>query len=117
MKVKLEKFLLDENMTYNHDNDNSNTASLSSYPFFKSIELIGCGASDEKIFQYAKKNNMTVITKDKRFALHMIMKGYKTIIMNDNLKSVLVDPKIDTTQKYGSPLTYYLHEHNTIILP
>lgn len=103
------KFLLDENLTYKNDE-------YVCPPFFKSTDILGRGASDGVVFQYAKLHDMIVITKDKRFALDMIVQGRKTVFV-DNYTSILVDPKIDVNQKYCSPITYYLQENDCIIVP
>ena len=104
------KFLLDESITCRNT-----VPGFSS--FFNSVDILGQGASDDKIFQYAKKNDLIVVTKDKRFALDMIVSGNKTVYVTDKYQSTLVNPSIDVNPKYHSPITYYLQEHEEIILP
>lgn len=104
------KLLLDENISYR------NNKSIFP-PFFKSVDILGAGVSDDKIFQYAKKNNMVIVTKDKRFALDVIVSGSMVVVITDNYQSILVNPSIDVNPKYSSPITYYLQEHDEIIIP
>lgn len=108
-RVKM-KFLLDESLTYKN-------RILVFLPFFNSVDILGMGAPDEEIFKYAKKNNMIVVTKDKRFALDMIISGSKVVIVTDTYKTVLINPKIDVNPKYSSPMTYYLQKHKEIVIP
>lgn len=103
-------FLLDENLTYT---DNK----YYSPPFFKSTDLLYKGATDDVIFRYSLKNGMIIITKDKRFALDIILSGNKVVVINDDYKVTLVDPKVDVNSKYFSPVTYYILENDCVVIP
>ena len=104
------KFLLDESLMYGNKDPIFP-------PFFNSVNILGKGASDGMIFQYAKKNNMIVVAKDKRFVLDMIVSGSKVVYVDNNYKVTLVNPKIDVNPKYSSPITFYLQENEEIIIP
>jgi len=107
----LKKFLLDENIDPRIEEYESSN-------YLKSVCILGPGVPDEQVFNYAKKHNLIVVTRDIRFAFHMILSGHKTVFVETPTnKTTLVDPKIDVNPKYSSPITEYLQRTNSIIIP
>lgn len=63
----MAKYLIDANLPYYF--------SLWNTPDFLHISNIDDSMSDEEIWEYAKQNNLTIITKDADFPLKVLYKG------------------------------------------
>ncbi|AJM92191.1 DUF5615 family PIN-like protein [Nitrosopumilus piranensis] len=90
--------------------------------FINARDIVATGTSDDKLLSSAKRRNLIIITKDIQFILNTILTGNKIVFHNKNTR-VLIIPKIKTIDsgcnhsKYKSMLTYYLQEHEEIIVP
>ncbi|MFY3740429.1 MAG: putative nuclease of putative toxin-antitoxin system [Candidatus Nitrosomirales archaeon] len=65
------KILLDESITIRDKHVSP------SYTVTKSVHAVGKGELDEKVAEYAKRNDMMLVTRDIRFALRSVMDGLK----------------------------------------
>lgn len=106
MKTK-PLFLVDEcaSLKYNRQSDE----------FVQSCDIIGGGASDEEVFEVAKKLKVPVITHDKLFALDMILSNHP-VILKYRGKKYFVEPNIQETKIFDA-VTYYLLKTNEVVIP
>lgn len=104
------KFLLDENIINKSATDDV---------FTNSTDVIGRGATDRQVFQYALKHNLIVVTHDKAFVLEMIIAGSKAVFVNHkNRKGVLIKPgKVEKSKHYSCPVTHYIQKNDCVVIP
>ena len=84
--------------------------------FIQSIDVVGKGATDEKVGDYAVKNNMLLITSDIKFALNMLIQS-KPVIFKNGGDYTLIKPKTEKSRKYSDPITNYLLENDQVVIP
>ena len=84
--------------------------------FAKSTDIIGSGATDEEVFELAKKLKVPVITADQIFVLNMIIEN-SIVIFKRGIRTFYIESKVVEDIKYSDPVTYYLQTHDTIIVP
>jgi len=84
--------------------------------FAKSTDIIGTGATDEEVFELAKKMKIPVITCDIRFALRMLIKNYPVVLRFDG-KTVYMKPDSKEDVSLSDSITYYLHNTDSIVIP
>ena len=101
-------FVLDECMTMKKHYATGN--------FVKSTDVIGPGASDEEVFELAKKLKVPVITKDKLFVLNMIIQNYPVVYIR-GARAFYIESKVVEDPKYSDPITYHLLTTDNIIIP
>ena len=84
--------------------------------FVQSCDIIGGDASDEEVFELAKKLKVPVITFDKLFALEMILSNYPVIFRGKG-KTYFIKPSIEEDAKYFDAVTYHIAKTNEVIIP
>ncbi|MGI0086797.1 MAG: DUF5615 family PIN-like protein [Nitrosotalea sp.] len=65
----MKKIVIDENMSLSNKELEKNPE------FANTKHEVGVGAKDEKILEIAKKEGWTIVTKDKRFTLDLLIEG------------------------------------------
>ena len=85
--------------------------------FVQSVDLVGQGASDDEIFEASKKLKMSIITRDRGFALKILSEKYPVIYQCEEKTAMIVPEKVIITPKLSDPLTYYLLDSERIIVP
>lgn len=60
--------------------------------FVESKNVLGKGASDDEIFEYAKKYNLMVVTRDYWFAEKILAEGYPVLLLLFRNKWGIVEP-------------------------
>ena len=86
------QYLLDECVTTNFPfliEKSKNTG------FVSSIKKVGRGAKDEEVFEFAKKKNLTVVTNDQRFSLHMLLENKTIVYQFRNGSRIKIKPIIE----------------------
>jgi len=77
----------------------------------KTDELRRKGASDNQVFELAKKTNTILVTRDKQFILYMLGNHNPVVDYNGG---VLITPKIE---KYIDFRTDYILRNREIVIP
>ena len=92
--------------------------------YVNSKDIAKEGISDDKLLEKALKKNLTIITKDIRFALKSVLQGIEVVFQDGNGVRTLI-PKNKTSiieyncfsRKYNDELTYHLITFDEIIIP
>ena len=84
--------------------------------FVQSFDIIDHDASDKEVFELAKKLKLPVITRDKLFALDMILANHP-VIFQRNGKTYFIKPSIEDGSKFFDAVTYHAMKTNDIIIP
>jgi len=79
--------------------------------FVCSVNILGGGAKDLEIYEYAKANNLIVITKDMGFTHFLIKRKHPVIFRTFNKDVVLIPIKIPNA------MTAYLLETDQVVIP
>jgi len=84
-----------------------------------SYQVLGEGASDSKILEYAIKKNLTLITNDMKFALRTAMVKHPVIYYQRNGKSMQINTEEieDLDRKFSGSLTFYALENDEVVIP
>ncbi|PBO84538.1 MAG: hypothetical protein COA77_08845 [Thaumarchaeota archaeon] len=93
---------------------------LSSEQYLSSIDVLSRDASDDCIFEEAKKRNRIVITKDIGFVIRTLIKNENIILQTFDGKRILLSGiTIDENCPSKSPdkRTKYLIKNNEIMIP
>lgn len=88
--------------------------------FVESREVLGKGTPDNLIFEYSKKHNLIIVTKDYRFAEKILAEGYPVLLLlfRDKWGIVKPDKKVAKLGRFlFDKCTYFLMEREKIILP
>lgn len=81
--------------------------------FEHSIQVVGKAARDREVFIYAVQNNLTLITKDKHFALKSAL--HIPVICRDGFEAYEIH--LIPRPELNGITTYYLHTNDDIIRP
>lgn len=79
--------------------------------FVCSVSILGGGATDLEIYEYAKANNLIIITADMRFGYLLMKRKHPVIFRRFNKDVVMIPIKILDT------MTAYLRENDKIVIP
>ena len=86
--------------------------------FIQSIDVLNRGAKDPEVLEYVQKNNLVLVSADHRAIIQNLAAGYPTVYFcQATRKTVLIEPKVEHSQKYTDPLTYHILESNEIVIP
>ena len=85
--------------------------------FVKSVDLLGQGASDDEIFEASKKLKMSIITKDRGFALKILSEKFPVIYQCEEKTVMIIPEKVIITPELSEPISYYLLDTEKIIVP
>ncbi len=80
----------------------------------RTVDLIGCGAEDEEIFDLAKKLKRTIVTRDIKFALKILLENHSVYFQKINGDRFFIQPKVEKIDNY---ITEFLLREETIIIP
>ncbi len=100
------KFLIDECI--------SKRLCVGDSDFIKSVDILGEGASDRKVFDVVKDTNTILVSDDKRFLFNALANN-RTVWYHK--EGILIKPVIQKDTKYSDVLTFYLQKTNEIVIP
>lgn len=83
--------------------------------FVRSTDVLGFGATDDQVFELAKKMKVPIITKDKGFALKILSEKYPVIYSCGNTMAFIIPKKVELNRKYSDPVTFYLLNSQTVV--
>jgi len=109
MKIRIrmkQKYLLDECVCEN--------IGLAGSDFISSVDVLGRGASDEKVWNLVKKTNSMLVTNDKRFLCDALSNN-KPVWYYE--KGIIIRPKIIKDSKYSDVISYYSQKTGEIVIP
>ena len=70
------------------------------------------------MLEYAQKNGLILITADHGALIKNLVDGYPTVYYcQATRKTVLIDPKVEHSQKYSDAITYFLLESDQVVRP
>ena len=108
------KYVVDECVSINWPNEHSSSN------FIKSIDVVGCGATDNKVLSLVGRLKRGLVTADRRFAMRAVWDNKAVIYHRTNG----VRTYIKTTKKKLRPIpaqghlvTQYLMQNNTVVRP
>jgi len=101
------KYLLDECAC--------NSKTFGGTDFVRSVDLVGMGATDDQIFELAKKMKITIVTKDKGFALKILSEKYPVIYSCGETMAFVIPKKVELNRKYSDPVTFYLLNSQSVV--
>ncbi len=93
---------------------------LSSDQYVFSTDILPCNASDDCVFEEAKKRNRIVITKDIGFIIRTLIKNENIVLQTQDGKRILLAGIIidqNCPHKSVDRRTKYLLKHDEIIIP
>ena len=99
------KFLIDECVRADHD--------FVSRDFIQSVDAVGMSAGDPEVFDYAVKEKLTLITRDKRFAL----KSAFTIPVIYKRGYAAFELTLTYRPELSGLITYHLNQNDDIVRP
>ena len=88
--------------------------------YIHSTELLPHGALDNEVLEEAQKNNLILITADRKLALKIAMDNQKVIFQNQNGERFLLHGKFlgnHSNQPCIEFKTKYLLKNNLIVVP
>jgi predicted nuclease of predicted toxin-antitoxin system len=83
---------------------------------FVHVSNIDPSWDDEAIWQYAKTNNLTIISKDKDFLVYQLLKGSPPKIVHIKFGNLKLNDFIAVFEKYWNQVESLLTTHNLINL-
>lgn len=93
------------------------------FGFVNLSEIIPNGSDDDKVLRSASRRNLTIITKDIRFVLQILIKGKPVVYENYKNERIHIIPKTkprierNCHFKYKCFTTYYIQRTDNIIMP
>jgi hypothetical protein len=93
------------------------------FGFVNSTEILNHDATDEEVLKAASKRRLTIVTKDARFTLQILINGKDVIFENQRHERIHIElkrkPRIEKNchLRYSDFVTYYLRRSNKIIVP
>ena len=109
------KYLLDECVTIHWP---YNTGEIHDY--VNSVDLIGHGANDDKVFELALKLNRILVTSDMKFTLKVLLDNHSVCFQKMNGERYFIKPqaeKIADVGKCDDYITQFLLKSEEIIIP
>ena len=88
--------------------------------FIKSIDVVGCGACDEKVLGLVKRLRGGLITRDRKFAIHALWDAKTVIYHKPDGTRIQIKPnrtKLSSMVPQGVRLTNYLRATNQVVIP
>ena len=112
MKSKSSEYLLDECITIHW----RNSTRLLDGKYRSSISVVGRGAKDEQVLNYAIKTNRTIVTADMRLTLWAIFENQDVIFCRRDGQRFLINAKSKKLEM-SNPHDLYLLERETFTVP
>ena len=108
------KYVVDECISINWPNEYSGSN------FIKSIDVVGCGATDDKVLSLVGRLKRGLITSDRRFAMRAVWDNKAVIYHRTNGVRTYIKPtkkKLRSIPAQGHLVTHYLMQNDQIIIP
>jgi len=109
MKIQIrmkQKYLLDECVCEN--------IGLGGSDFIRSVDVLGTGASDAKVWKLVKKTNSMLVTNDKRFLFDALSNNKPVWYY---AKGIIIRPRITKNYKYSDVISHYSEKTGEIVIP
>ena len=107
-------WVVDECITINWPNE------YSSSNFIKSIDVVGCGATDDKVLSLVGRLKRGLITADRKFAMRAVWDNKIVIYHRPNGDRTYIKPtkkKLRPIPAQGHLVTHYLMQNDQIVIP
>ena len=88
--------------------------------YIKSIDVVGPGASDDKVLSLVRRLRRGLITRDRKFAIHALWVARTVIYHKPNGARIQIKPnkkKLRPIFSEGTRLTKYCAENDKIVIP
>jgi len=108
------KYVVDECVTIRYPNNYTGSN------YIKSIDIVGCGASDDKVLSLVRKLRRGLITRDRKFAIHALWDAKTVIYHKPNGTRIQIKPnrrKLRSMVTDETRLTKYCAENDQVVIP
>ena len=108
------KYIVDESITIHYPDKYSGSN------YTKSIDVVGRGASDDKILSVVRKTKRGLITRDRKFAIHALWAAKTVIYHKSDGTRIQIKPNRKKLRPWvtdGTRLTNYALENDQIVIP
>ena len=108
------KYVVDECVSINCPNQ------YSGFNFIKSIDVVGCGATDDKVLSLVGRLKRGLVTADRRFAMRAVWDN-KAVIYHrtngDRTYIKITKKKLRSIPAQGYLVTHYLMQNDQVVFP
>ncbi len=106
------KYLIDENVSMGKEAVKNNE-------ILQAKDALGEGEKDAKLFDYITKNNLILVTNDKRFSLRTAIENHPVRFYDrDTNKTYQINAKeTDEIKKFSDSATFYILENDQVVFP
>ena len=108
------KYVVDECVSISWPNEYSGSN------FIKSIDVVGCGATDDRVLSLVGRLKRGLVTSDRRFAMRAVWDDKAVIYHRTNCVRTYIKPvkkKLRSIPAQGYLVTHYLMQNDQIIIP
>ena len=108
------KYVVDECVSISWPNEYSGSN------FIKSIDVVGCGATDDRVLSLVGRLKRGLVTSDRRFAMRAVWDDKAVIYHRINGDRTYIKPmkkKLRSIPAQGYLVTHYLMQNDQIIIP
>ena len=86
--------------------------------YLNSIDVLGPGASDDRVLELVKKHGCGLITYDKVLMIRTLMANHPVNFHRQGGGGmVFLKPDLEAGRKIGDPLTAYILEKDQVVIP
>ena len=106
------KYLIDENVSLGKEAVKNNE-------ILQTKDVLGEGKKDAKLFDYITKNNLILVTNDKRFSLKTAIENHPVRFhdRDTNKTYQLYAKETDEIKKFSDSTTFYILENDQVVIP
>ena len=108
------KFVVDECISIHYPDKYSGSN------YIKSIDVVGCGASDDKVLALVRRLRCGLVTRDRKFAIHALWDAKTVIYHKPNGARIQIKPnkrKLRPIFPESVRLTNYALENEEVVIP
>lgn len=87
--------------------------------YLLSTNVLGAGAPDHEILDYAIKKNLILVTNDMKAALRTAMKNHPIVFYQREGKSFKINAEElgELSRKFSDSVTFYALENDEVVIP